>query len=47
MLKRLQTDQSLARYAGWFIPLKIETRGEQWSQWASKYRHEGNTIPRR
>ena len=45
LLKRLQTDQSLARYAGWFIPLKIETRGEDWQKWASKYRHEGNGIP--
>ncbi|MCY2991352.1 MAG: hypothetical protein NTY19_26285 [Planctomycetota bacterium] len=45
MLKRLQTDQSLARYAGWFIPLKIETNGEEWGKWASRFRHEGSTIP--
>lgn len=45
MLKRLQTDPSLARYAGWFIPLKIDTSGEDWRKWASQYRHEGNSIP--
>ncbi len=45
MLHRLQTDQSLARYAGWFVPLKIETKGEEWSKWASQYKHEGSAIP--
>ncbi len=45
LLKRLQTDPSLARYAGWFIPLKIETQGEEWGKWSSQYRHEGNAIP--
>lgn len=45
LLNRLQTDQSLARYAGWFIPLKIETNGEEWRKWAAQYRHEGSSIP--
>jgi hypothetical protein len=45
LLARLQTDQSLARYAGWFIPLKIETNGSEWGKWASRYQHEGNSIP--
>ncbi|NLF70254.1 MAG: hypothetical protein GX575_14540 [Candidatus Anammoximicrobium sp.] len=45
LLARLQTDQSLARYAGWFIPLKIETNGPEWGKWASQYQHEGNAIP--
>jgi hypothetical protein len=45
LLHRLQTDQSLARYAGWFVPLKIETKGEEWSKWCSKYKHEGSSIP--
>jgi hypothetical protein len=45
LLNRLQTDQSLARYTGWFIPLKIETNGEEWGKWASRYRHEGDSIP--
>ncbi len=35
----------MARYAGWFVPLKIETRGEEWSKWTSQYRHEGSSIP--
>jgi hypothetical protein len=35
----------LARYAGWFIPLKIETNGDQWGKWATRYQHEGNSIP--
>lgn len=45
LLNRLQTDQSLARYAGWFIPLKIETNGEEWGKWATRYQHEGSSIP--
>jgi hypothetical protein len=45
LLHRLRTDQSLARYAGWFIPLKIETRGEEWAKWTSRYRYEGSSIP--
>jgi len=45
LLQRLQTDQSLARYAGWFIPLKIETNGSEWGKWVSRYQHEGNSIP--
>jgi len=28
-----------------FVPLKVETDGPNWGQWASKYRHEGNAIP--
>jgi hypothetical protein len=45
LLHRLQTDESLARYAGWFIPLKIDTDGDDWQKWARRYRHEGNAIP--
>lgn len=45
LLQRLQTDPSLARYAGWFIPLKIETNGDEWGKWASRYQHEGDSIP--
>jgi len=45
LLERLQKDQSLARYAGWFIPLKIETNGSEWGKWVSRYQHEGNSIP--
>jgi tetratricopeptide (TPR) repeat protein len=28
-----------------FVPLKVETDGENWGQWAGKYSHEGNGIP--
>ena len=28
-----------------FVPLKVETSGEPWQKWASKYRPEGNGIP--
>jgi SLA1 Homology Domain 1 (SHD1) protein len=28
-----------------FVPLKVETDGDDWQQWASKYRPEGNSIP--
>ncbi len=45
LLERLQTDQSLARYAGWFVPLKIETNGAEWAKWSRQYRSEGRGIP--
>lgn len=28
-----------------FVPLKVETSGEQWQRWASKYPPEGQAIP--
>ena len=45
LLERLQTDRSLARYAGWFVPLKIETNGAEWAKWSRQYRAEGRGIP--
>ena len=45
MLERLNTEEQLSTYAGWFIPLKIEASGSAWSQWSKKYSHEGNSIP--
>jgi hypothetical protein len=45
LLERLQTDRSLARYAGWFVPLKIETNGAEWAKWSRQYRAEGQGIP--
>jgi hypothetical protein len=41
----LENDRDLAVFAGQFVPLKIETQGETWGKWASKYRPEGNGIP--
>jgi hypothetical protein len=35
----------LSKYAGWFIPLKIESSGAAWSEWRSKYSYDGKTIP--
>lgn len=45
MQKRLETDTSLSQFAGQFVPLKVVTKGEQWQQWASKYKREGSSIP--
>ncbi len=45
MLERLNTEEQLAKYAGWFIPLKMESSGEAWGEWRKKYPHEGNSIP--
>ena len=45
LLERLKTDVSLARYSGWFVPLKIDIKGEQWGPWATKYKYEGRGIP--
>ena len=28
-----------------FVPLKVETKGEVWSKWVTKYRFEGKGIP--
>lgn len=35
----------MARFQGWFIPLKIDTNGPQWKEWSSRYRHDGDGIP--
>ncbi len=45
MLDRLSTDRSIAGLVAQFVPLKVETDGPNWGQWASKYRHEGSGIP--
>ncbi len=45
LLERLKTDRSIAPLVTQFVPLKVETDGENWGEWASKYRHEGNGIP--
>jgi len=47
LLKRLETDRSLAVFAGQFVPLKLVTDGNpEWSKWARQYPVEGNGIPR-
>ena len=30
---------------GQFVPLKVVSKGDQWQQWASKYKKEGSGIP--
>ena len=45
MLERLNSEKQLSNYAGWFIPLKIETAGKEWGQWNKKYSHDGSGIP--
>jgi len=47
LLRRLETDRSLAVFAGQFVPLKLTTDGNpEWSSWARKYPLQGNGIPR-
>lgn len=47
LLKRLESDQSLAVFVGQFVPLKLVTDGNrEWSKWARQYPVEGNGIPR-
>jgi len=47
LLKRLETDKSLAVFAGQFVPLKLITDGNpEWSKWARQYPVDGNGIPR-
>jgi len=43
--ERLNTDGSIASLVAQFVPLKVETDGPNWGQWATKYRHEGAGIP--
>ena len=45
MLERLNTEEQLSKYAGWFIPLKIDSNSDAWQEWAKTYTHEGNSIP--
>jgi hypothetical protein len=45
LLARLQTDRSIAPLVTQFVPLKLETDGDNWQEWASKFRHEGSGIP--
>lgn len=46
LLKRLETDRSLAAFAGQFVPLRINSSGSpEWTAWSKRYRHEGKTIP--
>ncbi len=43
----METDRSLARFAGQFVPLKIVTDGNrEWGQWNRKFPVDGNGIPR-
>ena len=44
-MERLNTDRSIGSLVAQFVPLKIETDGDQWGAWARKYSHEGNGIP--
>lgn len=46
LLTRLRTDVSIAPLVTQFIPLKIDTDGENWGEWSKKYRAEGDTIPK-
>jgi len=43
--ERLNTDGSIASLVAQFVPLKVETDGPNWGQWATKYRHECTGIP--
>lgn len=45
LLERLSTDRSIAPLVTQFVPLKVETDGDHWGEWASKYPHEGSGIP--
>lgn len=44
-MERLSTDRSIAPLVAQFVPLKIETDGDQWGTWARKYSYEGSGIP--
>jgi hypothetical protein len=41
----LNTDPAIRPLVVQFVPLKIETQGDQWGKWARRYPHEGNGIP--
>ena len=41
----MNTDQSIQPLVAQFVPLKVETQGEQWSSWSRKYPPAGRAIP--
>ncbi|MBN2474295.1 MAG: hypothetical protein JXB62_06790 [Pirellulales bacterium] len=41
----MNTDRSIRPLVAQFVPLKVETKGDQWARWASKYPPQGNGIP--
>jgi tetratricopeptide (TPR) repeat protein len=45
LIDRLNKDASIAPLVAQFVPLKIDTDGANWGQWAQKYPHQGNAIP--
>jgi hypothetical protein len=45
LLNRLQTDRSLAPLVTQFVPLKLDTQGNDWQEWARKFPTEGGGIP--
>lgn len=45
MIDRLNSDRSIRPYVVQFVPLKVETQGEVWSRWVSKYPFQGSSIP--
>jgi hypothetical protein len=45
LFDRLNTDRSIQPLVAQFVPLKVETEGEPWNKWCSKYRFEGQATP--
>lgn len=45
LIERLNTDRSIAPLVAQFVPLKIDTEGDDWGAWSRKHRHEGRGIP--
>ena len=41
----METDPKLSQFVGQFVPLKVTSSGEEWQQWARKFKHEGSGIP--
>ena len=44
-MKRFYKERALYGLASQFVTVKIDNTSKEWQGWASKYRHEGRTIP--
>lgn len=45
MISRLNNDRKIKSLVAQFVPLKVETIGDDWQVWATKYEVQGDGIP--
>ncbi len=45
MMKRFGSDPQLQKYSEWFVPVKIHTSSDQWSEFRKNYDYEQGSVP--